>query len=77
MISPQAKFRIENFIASVEEEGGKILLDGRGTSVPDYPDGNWVGPSVIEVTTDMKAYQYVAMRKYLLTAAGTRSSVQC
>jgi len=44
-------------IASVETEGGKVLLDGRGCTVPEYPEGNFVGPSIIEVTIDMQAYQ--------------------
>ena len=57
MISPQAKERVEGYIASVEMEGGKVLLDGRGCTVSDYLEGNFVGPSMVEVTTDMKAYQ--------------------
>ena len=33
-------------------------LDGRGASVADYPDGNWVGPTVLSgVTTEMECYQ--------------------
>nr|GAT47820.1 predicted protein [Mycena chlorophos] len=57
LISPAAKARVSGLIASVEEEGGKILLDGRNIQVPNYPDGNWVGPSVIEATTNMKSYK--------------------
>ena len=57
VISPEAKQKIENYIGSVEKEGGKILLDGRGYTVPDYPEGNFIGPTVVEVTTDMSAYQ--------------------
>ncbi|GFZ48794.1 hypothetical protein JCM24511_06543 [Saitozyma sp. JCM 24511] len=57
VISHQAKERIEGLIASVEEEGGKILLDGRGVKVPEYPHGNFVGPTVVEAVTTMKAYQ--------------------
>jgi malonate-semialdehyde dehydrogenase (acetylating)/methylmalonate-semialdehyde dehydrogenase len=57
VISPEAKTRIESYIASVEEEGGKILLDGRGVTVPEYPDGNFVGPTIVECVTTMKAYQ--------------------
>jgi malonate-semialdehyde dehydrogenase (acetylating)/methylmalonate-semialdehyde dehydrogenase len=56
VISPQAKERIESLIASVETEGGKILLDGRGRVVPEYPEGNFVGPTVVECTTEMSAY---------------------
>ena len=59
VISPQAKEKIESLIASCEEEGGKILLDGRGAKVDGYPNGNWVGPTVLEATTKMKCYQYV------------------
>jgi len=55
--SPAAKKRITGLIASAEEQGGKILLDGRGLVVPDYPHGNWVGPTIIEATTDMRCYK--------------------
>lgn len=61
VISPHAKSRIEGLIASAEEQGGKILLDGRGLQVPNYPDGNWVGPTVIQATTDMRCYQWVQL----------------
>lgn len=57
LISPAAKQRVERLIASAEQEGGKILLDGRGYKVDGYPDGNWVGPTVIEATTDMTCYK--------------------
>ena len=60
VISPAAKQRITGLIASAEEEGGVIALDGRGYQVPGYPDGNWVGPTVIEATTTMRCYRYVA-----------------
>ncbi|CAE6414059.1 unnamed protein product [Rhizoctonia solani] len=33
LISPHAKSRVESIIGSVSEEGGKILLDGRGIKV--------------------------------------------
>lgn len=57
VIAPAAKERIEGLIGSVEKEGGKILLDGRGYTVADYPNGNFVGPTVVEATTDMSAYK--------------------
>ncbi|GJE87635.1 CoA-acylating methylmalonate-semialdehyde dehydrogenase [Phanerochaete sordida] len=57
VISPAAKSRIEGLIASAEEQGGKIVLDGRGHQVSGLPDGNWVGPTIIEATTDMRCYQ--------------------
>lgn len=58
MISPAAKARIEGLIGSAKEEGATLLLDGRGASVQDYPDGNWVNPTIIkDVTTDMQCYK--------------------
>jgi malonate-semialdehyde dehydrogenase (acetylating)/methylmalonate-semialdehyde dehydrogenase len=58
VISPQSKARIEGLIASAEQEGAKILLDGRGYKPDKYPDGNWVAPTIItDVTKDMKCYK--------------------
>ncbi|KAH8170215.1 aldehyde dehydrogenase family protein [Sarocladium implicatum] len=58
VISPQSRERIESLIASAEEEGATILLDGRGYKPDGYPNGNWVGPTIItNVTRDMKCYK--------------------
>ena len=40
--TPQSRQRIEGLIASAEEEGATILLDGRGYKPAKYPNGNWV-----------------------------------
>ncbi|KAF8856997.1 methylmalonate-semialdehyde dehydrogenase-like protein [Acephala macrosclerotiorum] len=57
VISPQSKERIEHLIASAEEEGATILLDGRGYKPEKYPNGNWVGPTIIaNVKPHMKCY---------------------
>jgi len=57
VISPQAKSRIIDIISSAEQQGGKIVLDGRGLVVPSYPNGNFVGPTIIEADTSMRCYQ--------------------
>lgn len=58
VISPQAKERIENLIATAEKEGATILLDGRGKKPANYPNGNWVGPTIItNVTPEMTCYK--------------------
>ncbi|KAF1969019.1 Methylmalonate-semialdehyde dehydrogenase [Bimuria novae-zelandiae CBS 107.79] len=58
VISPQSKQRIEDLIASAEEEGATILLDGRGQKPEKYPNGNWVGPTIIaNVKPHMKCYK--------------------
>lgn len=56
LISPAAKERVTGLIASADEEGGTIHLDGRGLQVADYPDGNFVGPTIIEASTKMRCY---------------------
>jgi malonate-semialdehyde dehydrogenase (acetylating)/methylmalonate-semialdehyde dehydrogenase len=57
VISPAAKERVTGLIGSCQEEGGKILLDGRDIKVPGYPDGNFVGPTILEAGTDMRCYK--------------------
>ncbi|KAF8078767.1 methylmalonate-semialdehyde dehydrogenase [Lyophyllum atratum] len=45
-----------DLITSAEKEGGKILLDGRSLRISSYPDGNFVGPTIIEASTQMRCY---------------------
>merc|ERR1712100_193504 len=57
VVSTKAKERVERLIKSAEDQGAKIVLDGRGASVSDYPKGNFVGPTIItNVTPDMECY---------------------
>ncbi|EFN56424.1 hypothetical protein CHLNCDRAFT_48751 [Chlorella variabilis] len=51
VISPEAKQRIERLIASGIQQGAVCDLDGRGASVAGYPDGNWVGPTILSGVT--------------------------
>lgn len=57
VISTSAKARITSLITSAETEGGEILLDGRAISVDGYPDGNFIGPTIIDAGTDMTCYK--------------------
>ncbi|KAI9737135.1 MAG: hypothetical protein M1834_000728 [Cirrosporium novae-zelandiae] len=58
VISIQSKARIEELIASAEEEGATILLDGRGYKPEKYPNGNFVGPTIItNVKPHMRCYK--------------------
>ncbi|MFT4666196.1 MAG: malonate-semialdehyde dehydrogenase (acetylating)/methylmalonate-semialdehyde dehydrogenase [Polaribacter sp.] len=55
VISKEAKERIEGYITEAEQQGAKILLDGRNTSVPGKEGGFYVGPTILDhVTTDMR-----------------------
>ncbi|KIK30389.1 hypothetical protein PISMIDRAFT_26819 [Pisolithus microcarpus 441] len=57
LISPASKKRVEEIISTVEPEGGRIHLDGRGISVPGYPNGNFIGPTIMEAATTMRCYR--------------------
>ncbi|KAM6498429.1 methylmalonate-semialdehyde dehydrogenase [Amanita muscaria] len=57
LISPTAKERAVRLISSAESEGGRILLDGRHTSVPEYPNGNFLGPTIIDAGVTMQCYK--------------------
>lgn len=53
-----------------------MVLDGRGLEVPGYPDGNWVGPTVIEATADMRCYKYVlVLPVHILALTGCREEI--
>ena len=58
VISKQSRERIEHLISTAEKEGATILLDGRGKGPSQYPNGNWVSPTIISnVTKDMTCYK--------------------
>lgn len=57
VISQAAKSKIEHLIGTCEQEGGRILLDGRGFKVEGYPDGNWVGPTILEAKEGMTCHE--------------------
>ena len=57
VITPQARDRIVSLIDSGVQQGGTVRVDGRGIRVPDYEDGFFVGPTVIDhVSTNMDVY---------------------
>lgn len=58
VVDLDAKKRIESLIKSAEEEGASILLDGRGVEVEGYPNGYYVGPTIIsDIDAKHTAYQ--------------------
>jgi len=55
VISKAARERIENYITEAEQQGAKILVDGRNAVVEGKENGFYVGPTVIDhVKPDMK-----------------------
>lgn len=58
VISPQAKERICSLVESGIEQGAKCVLDGRQVTVEKYPNGNFVGPTILaNVETNMECYK--------------------
>jgi malonate-semialdehyde dehydrogenase (acetylating)/methylmalonate-semialdehyde dehydrogenase len=54
VISKEAKARIEKYITEAEQQGAKILVDGRNAKVEGKENGTYVGPTVIDyVKPDM------------------------
>lgn len=57
VISKQSQQKILDHIATAEAEGAKIALDGRNYTNSDFPNGYFVGPTVITgVKPGMKCY---------------------
>jgi len=48
VINAEAKERIERYITEAEQQGARILVDGRGATVPGKENGTYVGPTVID-----------------------------
>jgi malonate-semialdehyde dehydrogenase (acetylating)/methylmalonate-semialdehyde dehydrogenase len=48
VINKESKERIERYITEAEQQGAKILLDGRGAKVAGKENGTYVGPTVID-----------------------------
>jgi malonate-semialdehyde dehydrogenase (acetylating)/methylmalonate-semialdehyde dehydrogenase len=54
VISKESKDRIEKYITEAEQQGAKILVDGRNAKVDGKENGTYVGPTVIDyVKPDM------------------------
>ena len=57
VVTAAARDRIEGLIGTGEEQGAKLLVDGRGLKVPGFEDGFFVGPTLIDqVQTGMDVY---------------------
>ena len=48
VITQQSKSRIEGLIGQGKKEGAKILVDGRGTTIPGYEQGSFVRPTIMD-----------------------------
>lgn len=48
VITRESKTRVEQLIERGRSEGATVLLDGRSANIPNYEQGNFVKPTVIE-----------------------------
>ncbi|AZI36659.1 methylmalonate-semialdehyde dehydrogenase [Caenibius tardaugens NBRC 16725] len=57
VVTQEHKNKVEGWIAKCAEEGGELVIDGRGFSLQGYEKGFFVGPTLIDhVTPDMDSY---------------------
>lgn len=58
VISPASAERISALVDEAVEEGAELILDERDFDHPDYPDGNFLGPVILDgVTSEMTVAQ--------------------
>lgn len=58
LITRASKDRVVAMINEAEQDGAHVLLDGRNCSVDGYPNGNFLGPTIItRVEPFMQCYQ--------------------
>ena len=48
VITPESKARIERLIGVAEQEGARVLVDGRGQGVDGFDNGSWVFPTILD-----------------------------
>jgi malonate-semialdehyde dehydrogenase (acetylating) / methylmalonate-semialdehyde dehydrogenase len=58
VVTPEARDRIVGLIASGEQQGARLAMDGRGIEVAGHQGGFFVGPTIVDrVTPDMDVYR--------------------
>ena len=58
VVTDAARDRIIGYINAGEEQGARVVVDGRGLIVPGYESGFFVGPTVLDdVKTSMDVYR--------------------
>jgi malonate-semialdehyde dehydrogenase (acetylating)/methylmalonate-semialdehyde dehydrogenase len=54
LITEDHEQQVRNYVETGVQEGAELVVDGRDTEVPEYPEGNFLGPCIFrDVTTDM------------------------
>jgi len=54
LITEEHEQQVRNYVETGIQEGAELLVDGRDVAVPEYPEGNFLGPCIFrDVTADM------------------------
>ncbi len=48
VITAQSKSRVESLIGRGKDQGARVVLDGRGTKISGYEQGNFVKPTILD-----------------------------
>jgi malonate-semialdehyde dehydrogenase (acetylating)/methylmalonate-semialdehyde dehydrogenase len=57
LITREHRDRVASYLDSAMSDGADVVLDGRGVSVEGSPEGNWLGPCLVDqVKTGMAVY---------------------
>ncbi|MWV48597.1 CoA-acylating methylmalonate-semialdehyde dehydrogenase [Rathayibacter sp. VKM Ac-2803] len=57
LVTEQHRDKVASYIAIAEEDGAKVVIDGRGIEVDGAADGFWLGPTLLDrVPTTSRAY---------------------
>ena len=58
VISKEHKEKIENYISIGQDEGAKLILDGRNIKIQGYENGYFIGPTLFDnVSKNMRIYR--------------------
>ena len=58
VVTAQHKAKVEGWIQKCADEGGELVIDGRGFKLQGHEEGYFIGPTLFDhVTTDMESYK--------------------
>lgn len=58
VVTAQHKAKVEGWIQKCIDEGGELVIDGRGFKLQGHEEGFFIGPTLFDhVTTDMESYK--------------------
>ena len=58
VVTAQHKAKVEGWIQTCVDEGGELIVDGRGFKLQGHEEGYFIGPTLFDhVTTDMESYK--------------------